>query len=103
MLGEDQEFAATVLEFGELCFAKALLECGELRVARAFSDAARLLGDFLEFDDFATELVKFEGGGVFVQQLVSRLVVEVIFFLFRVGQPLDLTSFDADSELGILP
>ena len=46
MFGEDQEFTATVLELGELCFTKALLERGELGVARAFSDAARLLGDF---------------------------------------------------------
>src|SRR5256885_4345485 len=36
MLGEDQEFSATILEFGELRFAKALLECSELGVARAF-------------------------------------------------------------------
>ena len=92
VLGEDEKFAAAILEFGELGFGQAFLSAVSLESRAPVAHAAGLLGEFLEGGDFGAELVEFDGGGEFVNQQVAVGIVKVVFILLRVG--------DAALELG---
>ena len=87
MLGEDEELAAAVLEFGEL----GVLETGFRRAASFESDACSRTRracstSSLQRGDLGPKLVEFLSGGVLVDQGVAVAVVEVVLVLLGVDQ-----------------
>jgi len=87
VLGEDEQPAATVRQLVELGNRQALLQRVELGVLRLLAYTRGLRHELAQRGDLDAELVQLQGDRGFVQQLVARLVVEIVFVLLEIDDP----------------